>query len=256
MRIRLVILLILLSWAACTPPVLPTPAPEGEAETLTSPLSPVQTPARASPLPTPSPTLGVEGALFAQLRPLLAEALETSAEELRLVEAQREEWSSTALGCPRPGRDYAQVITPGWRLVVKDAGGKGYAVHTAEEPAHFVVCEPDLSPRPSPEPPLTETLQSVVAAAKRLVAERRGVAAESLTLVEVQSVEWRNSCLGCAAPGANCLMVITPGYRITLRAGDALYVVHTDRQGDSLVLCEGHGGQPRNGAEVPGEKSW
>lgn len=251
MRIRFLALLILLL-SACTTPVIPDPTEGGDEGNLTSPLSPVQTPDRSSPLPEPSPPLQDAEALFAQLRPLLAESLGTPAEELLLLKAQREEWSSAALGCPQPGREYAQVITPGWRLIVEGADGKRYEVHTAEEPTHFVLCNPDLSPRPSPETPIPEALQPVVEAAKRLVAERRDLPTKALTLVDAEYVEWRNSCLGCAAPGANCLMVITPGYRITLQTGDAVYVVHTDREGDSLVLCEEHGGlQPHPGAEVP-----
>lgn len=35
-----------------------------------------------------------------------------------VVEYSEEVWPSTALGCPQPGTYYAQVMTPGYRVVL------------------------------------------------------------------------------------------------------------------------------------------
>lgn len=38
-------------------------------------------------------------------------------------------WADTSLGCPQPGRFYAQVVTSGFRLVLS-AGSARYTYHT------------------------------------------------------------------------------------------------------------------------------
>ena len=50
------------------------------------------------------------------------------------------EWSDTSLGCPMPGLVYAQVITPGFRLVF-DYQGQQNEYHTDEDGSNVVECE-------------------------------------------------------------------------------------------------------------------
>jgi hypothetical protein len=49
------------------------------------------------------------------------------------------DWSDTSLGCPEPGMMYAQVITPGF-LVMIEAEGQQYEYHT-DESRFVVLCE-------------------------------------------------------------------------------------------------------------------
>lgn len=60
----------------------------------------------------------------------------TNAITVKLVEAVQ--WRDASLDCPQPGMMYAQVITPGHRVVL-EADGKTYAVHTAD--AYAIVCQ-------------------------------------------------------------------------------------------------------------------
>ena len=78
---------------------------------------------------------------------------------------------------------------------------------------------------------------TAVEAAIEALVEERGVAVESVTVIDVTAVEWRNSCLGCEKPNQQCLMVITPGYRITLKSGAETYTLHTDRTGQQAIIC-------------------
>jgi hypothetical protein len=48
---------------------------------------------------------------------------------VRLIRVEAREWSDASLGCPKPGQMYAQVITPGY-LVVLEAGGQRLEYHT------------------------------------------------------------------------------------------------------------------------------
>ncbi len=59
----------------------------------------------------------------------LAQKLGLEGEAIRLVSVEAVEWSDTSLGCPQPGMMYAQVITPGFRVVLA-AQGQTYEYHT------------------------------------------------------------------------------------------------------------------------------
>lgn len=128
---------------------LPVPAEPGAA------LSPLPEPAEPetglSPLPEPSPASPVEsGGLFsAAWLAQVAKALSVTPETLRVVTAEPVEWPDTSLGCPQPGMMYAQVITPGWRVLLQTDQGLSYEVHTGRQPAHFVICSSE-QPRGTP----------------------------------------------------------------------------------------------------------
>jgi hypothetical protein len=47
-------------------------------------------------------------------------------------------WPDTSLGCPEPGKMYAQVITPGYRITVAGRGVEG-TYHTDRQ-GNFVFC--------------------------------------------------------------------------------------------------------------------
>ena len=49
------------------------------------------------------------------------------------------QWSDASLGCPEEGFAYAQVITPGYKLVF-DLAGVSYPVHTNADGSHMVIC--------------------------------------------------------------------------------------------------------------------
>ena len=59
---------------------------------------------------------------------------------VRLVSVEAVQWSDASLGCPKPGMVYAQVITPGF-LVVLEAMGDEYEYHT-DEGRFVVLCQP------------------------------------------------------------------------------------------------------------------
>ncbi|NLE76840.1 MAG: hypothetical protein GX605_08825 [Chloroflexi bacterium] len=84
---------------------------------------------------------GGGAALGAEERQAAAVCVAALAERLGLAEAQIEvaaleatNWADTSLGCPEPGTMYAQVITPGYRVVLR-AGGESYEYHTDGERA-------------------------------------------------------------------------------------------------------------------------
>jgi hypothetical protein len=240
MKIRwLLLIIVALLVAACGVPIepakeTPTSGAEGiehDTSPLTEPISPV------SVLPTPQLQRDIDEMILTDLRPLVAEQLNIAAEALTLVSVARVEWPDASLGCPQEGMMYAQVITPGWRVIFAGASGEEYDVHTAEKADTFVICQ-QAGAQSKPTIPAEFQGLTAVEAAVKMVADRRNVAVGDVSVVKVESVEWRNSCLGCAAPGQMCLTVITPGYLVVLESGGETYEIHTDRTGKVAIFCD------------------
>jgi len=235
-----VVLLVLVLLSACASPEAVPETGEAQSAPFVSPIfpiSPLPEPTVVSPLPSPEPGEDSE-AVIAFLLPLLAERLDVDVKALTVVEIAPVSWSDTSLGCPQPGMMYAQMITPGWQVIVEDQGGRRYDVRTSGDPRAFVICEEDTAAGSLPPREADEAVEAI-AAAKALLAERRELDPDLLEVVSVDAVEWPDGCLGCPAPGTSCTEAVVPGYRIRFRSGDARYEVHTDLIGGAAVLCEG-----------------
>jgi hypothetical protein len=55
---------------------------------------------------------------------LLATASGVPAEVIKLDSWEKTVWSDSSLGCPEPGMSYAQVVTPGWKIVLSAPDGQ------------------------------------------------------------------------------------------------------------------------------------
>lgn len=113
---------------------------ERAAETQTAPPA-TETGAPVFPWDTPAAPSNetVPGDIETAARKLLAGELEADEGGFRLDGSERVQWSDASLGCPQEGMMYAQVITPGYKLVF-DRAGASYAVYTNSDGSHTVVC--------------------------------------------------------------------------------------------------------------------
>jgi hypothetical protein len=59
----------------------------------------------------------------------LAQRLGIAPDAISVISIEPVEWPDASLGCAKPGMMYAQVVTPGYRIVL-EAGGKTYEYHT------------------------------------------------------------------------------------------------------------------------------
>ncbi len=87
--------------------------------------------------PTPAPG-GAPAALTARAVADLSKQLGIPEANIKVASSEAVEWSDGSLGCPQPGMSYAQVITPGYRIVLQ-AGDKQYEYHTGEGDAAQVI---------------------------------------------------------------------------------------------------------------------
>jgi hypothetical protein len=94
-------------------------------------MSPVLTPAATEVEPPAKAEQAIRLA-----REDLAQRLSLAPEAIRLVSVEAVEWSDASLGCPQPGTMYAQVITPGF-CVVLEAKRQKYEYHA--DAGRFVV---------------------------------------------------------------------------------------------------------------------
>ena len=94
----------------------------------------------------------IEDSLAAQLESKCQEiGIETAARKLLAGEvgvgergfildsSESVQWPDASLGCPQEGQGYAQVITPGYKLVF-DLAGTPYVVHTNADGSQMTIC--------------------------------------------------------------------------------------------------------------------
>lgn len=79
----------------------------------------------AAMTPTETP-VSTRDALLALARKDLASRLGFGSEQAKhgisVIQATAQEWPDASLGCPQPGMMYAQVITPGYQIMLEAAG--------------------------------------------------------------------------------------------------------------------------------------
>ena len=107
-------------------------------------------PGAPCPTPTQAPTeaVGIPAAGDADPEParqrateFLARELGATATDLEVLSATTVTWSDASLGCPQPSTLYAQVLTSGYLVVIRDAGRAEHRVHTNEDGSSAIVCD-------------------------------------------------------------------------------------------------------------------
>jgi hypothetical protein len=122
-----------------------------------------------------------------------------------------------------------------------------------EEPAATPTTEvpQPTAETPTGEMPPVDGSADATAAAVSFLAGYLGVAEEEIQVVSVVPTEFSDSCLGLGQANESCLQAITPGYVVTLSAGDQPFTLHTDATGQQVRLAaqlEGAEGAPADPA--------
>ena len=118
--------------------------------------------------------------------------------EITLVSVEAKEFGDPSLGCPEPGMAYAQVITPGHRVVV-EADGRRFDVRVAGE--HGKICrkpaDRELPARPDDTRPEHSTpVTSQIEKARTDLAAQLRIDSERISVLDVRPYQ-----IGIAAPG-------------------------------------------------------
>ena len=91
---------------------------------------------RVAQLESKCEEIGIETAA----RKLLAGEVGVGERGFILGSSESVQWPDASLGCPQEGQGYAQVITPGYKLVF-DLAGTPYEVHANADGSQLVLCE-------------------------------------------------------------------------------------------------------------------
>ena len=155
MKTKWIMLISLLSLAlsSCSPERLPA-SPSAPAVSAASETPSLQVePTRPDPAPTrlaeptqtlPSPTSSPAGLepMIKTARRDLASRLFVSIDQVSLLRVSQVNWANSGLGCPEPGLVYAQVITPGF-LIILSSGQKEYEYHAGQDQHAFFCKNPE-----------------------------------------------------------------------------------------------------------------
>ncbi len=150
----------------------------------------------------------------------LSKELGVSIDQLELISIEAVEWGDSCLGIKSPD-PCLTVVTPGYKVIIK-ADGKTYELHTNKNASRILIVKPDDEPQ-------------IVKLVKADLAAKLSINESEITTVLVEEVEWPDSCLGVHEEGVMCMTVITPGYRIILKANNKTYTYHTDLDGKAII---------------------
>lgn len=99
----------------------------------------------AAPLP---PTHGLPAEMLTAMQADAARRAGASEAAVRVASVQPVTWPDASIGCPQPGMAYAQLLVPGWRVML-DAGSQRLDYHAARG-GRWLHCPPQQA-----QPPLT-----------------------------------------------------------------------------------------------------
>ena len=174
----------------------------------------------------------------------LVQATSAAAAEITVVSTEEVEWGDTSLGCPHPDEMYAQMITPGY-LIVLESGGNTYDFHSGTDPeGPLIQCTEDGTPALSGTIEVVTQMDAGVALPRLIeraiadLVQATSAAADEIAVVSTEEVEWSDTSLGCPQPDEMYAQMITPGYLIVLEGDGNSYEYHsgTDPEGP-LVQC-------------------
>ena len=77
-------------------------------------------------------------------------------------------------------------------------------------------------------------VEPAAAEARKDLAQKLGVSANSIVILKVEEKTWSDGCLGLGGAAESCLMALVDGFRVEMTAKGKTYVYRTDKTGASL----------------------
>jgi len=87
------------------------------------------------------------------------------------------------------------------------------------------------------------TQDQAIRVATQAASKQLNLPLEQFSVQQAHAVDWPDSSLGCPQPGMMYLQVITPGFKVMLKAGAEIYPVHV--AGTRAVVCVQGAGDAR-----------
>lgn len=216
----IILFVTMLAIAACTA----APAEPGAAPEATDTAEPAPTPTEeVAEAETETPEADYPEAVVAA-RETLATRQTLDPATIEIESYEEAEWPNACLGLAEAGEMCAEVITPGYMVILRD-GDTVYEARTDQSgnTVRFV----------ETADPATEYPAAVITA-RQYLADQLGVEPATIEIISFERREWTDSCLGLGGPAESCLQVITPGWMVMLGYEGQAYEVHTDEMANAI----------------------
>jgi len=149
-------------------------------------------------------------------RQTVAAALGINETEARVISREERDFADGSLDCPQPGTAYAQVITPGFRILV-EANGRRFDVRVAGTGGRICYRRQANSGQQADDSIRPRELGE---AARQDLALRLGVPLETVTIMESRRLKPGETLPGCGEVCARDAPPSTCGVGVKLRSGD------------------------------------
>jgi hypothetical protein len=164
-------------------------------------------------------------------RQALAAKLGIDVSEIDLVLVLEEMFPNACLGLAEEDEMCAEVIVDGW-IIELMAQGQTYLVHTDNDGYSLRFASSIGEAEEG-----GEFGDEALNAAKEALASQTGAPVQSISLVDMNRVDWRDGCLEVHEEDGFCTMVIVFGYSIILEAEGQQYEVRTNLDGHQVVIA-------------------
>jgi hypothetical protein len=145
---------------------------------------------------------------------------------LTVAAAEPVTWPDSSLGCPQPGVQYLQVLTPGYRVELLGRQ-RNYTVHVAGTRA--IVCSGKVGAGASVSRSLSPVrgIDAMTQRAREMLANAVGAPADQIHVVGFEPQVWPDTSLGCPTASASIPGRVT-GFKILLEHKGRGYTFNTD----------------------------
>ena len=149
-------------------------------------------------------------------RQTVANALGIDQTGARVISSEPRDFADASLDCPQPGMAYAQVITPGFRVLV-EANGRRFDVRVAGNGGR--IC---YRRKPSPDRPAADSARrrELGEAARQDLALRLGTSLETITITGLHRLKPGETVPGCGEVCAREALPSDCGVKVQLRTGE------------------------------------
>jgi hypothetical protein len=145
---------------------------------------------------------------------------------LTVTRAEPVTWPDSSLGCPQPGIQYLQVLTPGYLIELHGAQGD-YVMHVAGNNAIVCTGKTGAGTRLTrPVVPL-RGIDLMTQRARQMLAAAVHAPPEQINVVGFEPQVWPDTGLGCPSP-TQAVPGRVSGFKIRLEQGGREYTFNTD----------------------------
>ncbi len=196
-------LLMIFVLSACSAVIVETPVPNPSSH------PPNSTPTEVTPSTTfPEAVQAVQKAI--------AEQFGFAPETIEMVGFENTQWPDSCLGWANVDEVCLQAITP------------GYAGTARSDKQEFLF-------RTNDDGSVVRIIPAAAMSALQQLAQQAAAEPAAIHFINIEVVEWPDSCLGGQLVDQMCAEVITPGYRVLLQLDGQEYEFHTNLVGDQVV---------------------